>query len=215
MAHGRCHRPGNCRRPHHHRCARSRRSNGSYHESEQARYLFQHRSQVSPILFKSADYMHFMTRVVCARRTWRLLRFETAHGASLTCSMRCLSCTTETPRSSVCWAPRPIPLLAQHLTLRHSRVPRPTQGLPQGRLRRLRTHRKRSTKSRRHLRHQSSATTDSRLPSGRLPLRDHSMRSLWTAFTPTQTLLGYASVRMSNVPNTYATFFPAGILCTS
>lgn len=168
-------------------------------------------------LSTSADYMRSMANVVSARRTWLRPQSEMVHGASPTCSTRCLSYTTETPRSSVCWAALRIPLLAQHPTLLHSRVPRQSQGLPQVRVRRLPTHRRRSTRSRRHGRHlgpPSSATSDSRLPSDRLPSRDPSMRSSWTAFTPTQTLSGYPLYHCLVFQALMRSFFQAGILRT-
>jgi hypothetical protein len=168
-------------------------------------------------LSTSADDMCSMANVVSARRTWLRPRSEMAHGVSPTCSMRCPSYTIETPRSSVCWAPHRIPLLAQHPTLLHSRVPRQSQGLPQGRVRRLPTHRRRSTRSRRHGRHlgrPSSATSDSRLPSDSLPSRDPSMRLSWTVFTPTQTLSEYAWCLCLIFQAFMRLLFQAGILCT-
>lgn len=65
LAHGRRHQPGH-RRPHHHRCARGRRGNGSHFHSEQARHLFQYRSQVSPALHVSRLITLNNKRSVCS-----------------------------------------------------------------------------------------------------------------------------------------------------
>lgn len=152
-------------------------------------------------------YMRSMTDVASARRTWRPPRSEMAHGALPTCLMRCHSYTTETPRSSAFWVPRRIPLLAQHPTSPRCRVPPQSLGLPRGRIRRLPTHRRRLTRFFHHPRHPSSATSNSHLPSDSLHSRDHSMRSLWMASTPTQTLSGYAQCGRLIFPSTHATVF--------
>lgn len=154
-------------------------------------------------LSTSADYMRSTTNVASVQRTWRPPRSEMAHGALPTCSMRCLNYTTETPRSSVFWVPRRIPLVAQHPTLLHSRIHQPSRGPSRGR---LPTHQKRLTRFRHHLTHPEGPRSSSHLPSESVHSRDHSMRSSWTAFTPTQTLSGYAQYNCLIFPSIHATF---------
>ena len=160
--------------------------------------MFQHRPQVSHVTRNQAICAQ-TSNVASARQTWRPPPSEMGRAALPTCSMQCPNCTTETPRSLVSWAHRHSPLLAQHPTLPHSRSPRPKKVLIWQRTTRRPMHPRRSTSSRRPLRLPSSTRSGSRPPSESLLLRDLFMKSSWTAFTPTQTLSGYAYNTSSDI----------------